>query len=78
MNLNRVKQWIFDGLTIKTIIYLLLGAMVLSFGIHNIHQRTNITEGGIIGLMLLIEHWFQLSPAYITPVLDTLGWILAF
>lgn len=78
MSLNKIKQWIFDGLTIKTIVVLLLGAMVLSFGIHNIHQRTNITEGGIIGLMLLIEHWFQLSPAYITPMLDTLCYILAF
>ena len=44
--------------------------MICSFGIHNIHQRTNITEGGVIGMMLLIDHWLHLSPAYITPVLD--------
>ena len=57
-------------MTAKTILFLLLGAMICSFGIHNIHQRTNITEGGVIGLMLLIEHWLQISPAYITPILD--------
>ena len=67
-----------DGLTIRTIGWLLLGAMILSFGIHNIHQRTNITEGGIIGLMLLIEHWFKLSPAYITPLLDGLCYLMAW
>ena len=41
-----------DGLTFKKILLILLGAMICTFGIHNIHQRTNITEGGVIGLML--------------------------
>lgn len=80
MKLRMVNFWrkAIEGLTIKTILYLLLGSMICSFGIHNIHQRTNITEGGIIGLMLLIEHWFKISPAYITPLLDTACYILAF
>lgn len=66
------------GIATKMILFLLLGAVICTFGIHNIHQRTNITEGGIIGLMLLIEHWFHISPAYITPVLDIACYILAF
>ena len=65
------------GITGRKILLILIGAMVCSFGIHNIHQRTGITEGGIIGLMLLIEHWFHLSPAYITPVLDISCYLLA-
>lgn len=56
----------------------MLGAMIYTFGVHNIHQRTNITEGGVIGLMLLIEHWLQMSPAYITPILDLACYLLAF
>lgn len=67
-----------DGLTVRRVALIVLGAMICSFGIHNIHQRTNITEGGIIGLMLLIEHWLGVSPAYITPVLDALCYLLAF
>ena len=67
-----------DGLTVKKILLILLGAMICSFGIHNIHQRTNITEGGVIGLMLFAEHWLKLSPAYITPVLDLACYLLAF
>ena len=67
-----------DGLTVKKILLILLGAMICSFGIHNIHQRTNITEGGVIGLMLFVEHWLKLSPAYITPVLDIACYLLAF
>lgn len=67
-----------EDLTPKKMILIILGAMICSFGIHNIHQRTNITEGGIMGLMLLIEHWFDFSPAYITPVLDIACYLLAY
>ena len=62
----------------KKVLIIVLGAAIYTFGIHNIHQRTAITEGGIIGLMLLIEHWCSISPAYITPVLDFLCYLLAF
>lgn len=67
-----------DGLTLKKILLIMLGAAICTFGIHNIHQRTNITEGGVIGLMLLVEHWLKISPAYITPVLDAACYLLAF
>lgn len=67
-----------DGLTIRKILLIMLGAMICSFGIHNIHQRTNITEGGVMGLMLLVEHWLKISPAYITPILDIACYLLAF
>lgn len=67
-----------NGLTIKKILLIMLGAMICSFGIHNIHQRTEITEGGILGLMLLIEHWLGISPAYITPLLDIACYLLAW
>ena len=43
--------------TPRRIAIIMLGTAILSFGIHNIHQRTAITEGGIIGLVLLINHW---------------------
>ncbi len=67
-----------EGLSVKKILLLIAGAMICSFGIHNIHQRTGITEGGIIGLMLLVEHWLNISPAYITPVLDAACYLLAY
>ena len=40
---------LIDGLSYKTIAFIMLGAMICSFGIHNIHQQTGITEGGVIG-----------------------------
>ena len=67
-----------EGLTLKKILLIMLGAMICTFGIHNIHQRTHITEGGVIGMMLFVEHWCKFSPAYITPVLDIACYLLAF
>lgn len=69
---------LFGGLTASKLLIIMLGAMISTFGIHNIHQRAHITEGGIIGLMLLFEHWLHFSPAYITPVLDVSCYLLAF
>lgn len=76
--ISRLYQKLIEGLTVKKILLLLLGAMIFTFGIHNIHQRTGITEGGVIGLMLLLEHWMHISPAYITPVLDIACYVAAF
>lgn len=67
-----------EGMTIKRIWLLFLGAMICSFGIYNIHQRANITEGGIFGLMLLIGHWLKIPSSCITPLLDTACYVLAF
>ena len=50
--------------------WILLGAFILAFGMYNIHSRTVITEGGIWGIELLIDHWFGISPAFTAPFLD--------
>ena len=66
------------GLTLRNCAGILLGAAICTFGIHNIHQQTGITEGGVIGMMLLLEHWLGVSPALLTPVLDISCYLLAF
>ena len=81
MTLGRLKNTIkhmTGDLTGRQFALIVLGAGICTFGIHNIHQRTGITEGGIIGLMLLIENWLGTSPAYITPVLDLACYFMAY
>ena len=78
---TRIKamiRWLAEGLTAKRILLILLGAMICSFGIHNIHRRCGITEGGVIGLMLLAGHWLQIAPSYITPVMDLSCYLPAY
>ena len=69
-NVVRTARNCLDGITWKKVALILVGAAICSFGIHNIHQRVDITEGGVLGIMLLIDHWLHISPALITPVLD--------
>ena len=64
--------------TAKRIAMILLGTAILSFGIHNIHQRTAITEGGVIGLVLLINHWLGVPASVASPLLDAASYALAF
>ncbi len=41
----------------------LLGSAILAFGLYHIHSFAAITEGGVLGLTLLLQHWFAISPA---------------
>ena len=41
----------------------LLGSAILAFGTYHIHSQTAITEGGMLGVTLLLQHWFSISPA---------------
>lgn len=56
----------------------LLGTCILSFGLYNIHERTNITEGGVLGLTLLFQHWFGISPSVTSPVMDITCFLIAW
>ena len=49
-----------------------------AFGMYNIHAQSNITEGGIFGLVLLIDHWFSLSPAITSFILNALCYLLGW
>ncbi len=49
-----------------------------AFGMYNIHALSGVTEGGIFGLILLLEHWFKLSPALTSFVLSGLCYLLGF
>ena len=75
--MSLIKNMI-DNLTLKKIGIIILGAGICSFGIHNIHQQVGITEGGVIGFMLLMEHWFHIAPSLLTTLLDVTCYALAF
>lgn len=56
----------------------LLGSAVLAFGLYHIHSFAGVTEGGVLGLTLLLHHWFHISPAASGFVMNfacyVLGW----
>lgn len=63
---------------LKPYIFLCLGTTILSFGIYNIHAQCAISEGGELGVELLLYHWFKVSPAITAVVLDTIFYSLGF
>ena len=42
---------------------LVFGGAFLAFGLYHVHSLSGVTEGGLLGLHLLLEHWFSISPA---------------
>ena len=65
-------------LNFSNCIIIVLASAFQAFGIYNVHSLSNVTEGGVLGATLLVQHWFQISPALSALVLNiacyTLGW----
>lgn len=57
-------------LTLKSALINLLGSAILAFGLYNIHAQSPVTEGGVLGLTLLIHHHFGISPAVSGFIVD--------
>ena len=55
-----------------------LGAFILAFGLYNVHSRCDVTEGGVLGMTLLLHHWFAISPGISSFVLDATSYIVGF
>ena len=57
---------------------IVIGSIIQAIGIYNVHAISNVTEGGVLGLTLLLKQWFALSPAVTSLVLNAicyaLGW----
>ena len=76
---NQTRRWnrqMLSWISPKQLALLLLGTAILSFGMHNIHRRVGITEGGVLGMVLLLDHQLSLPPWLMTPVLDIICYLL--
>ncbi|MBQ4580287.1 MAG: YitT family protein [Clostridia bacterium] len=56
----------------------LLGALIQAVGLCNIHAFASVTEGGVLGATLLIDHWFAISPALSALVLNILCYLFGW
>ncbi len=57
---------------------LLLGACVLAFGLFNVHSQSQITEGGVLGMTLLLQHWLKISPGISGFLMDMTCYAVGF
>lgn len=60
----------------KNCLTIVLGSAILAFGLYNVHSISSVTEGGVLGLTLLLEHWFGISPSISGLVLNGACYVL--
>ena len=60
------------------ILSILAGTAISSFGMVNIHQRVQITEGGVLGMILLLNYWFHVPTSVLSPILDAVSYAAGF
>lgn len=77
--MQKIKK-LFSSLSISGQDWLLLigGSAVLSFGLYQVHSISGVTEGGVLGLTLLLNHWLELSPAVSSLVLNAVCYLLGW
>ncbi|MFV0413282.1 MAG: YitT family protein [Oscillospiraceae bacterium] len=59
-------------------LFILLGAALLAFGMYNVHSQSNVTEGGVLGLVLLLHHWLNIPASVSTFILDATCYLLGY
>ncbi len=55
-----------------------LSSAFQAFGMYNIHAVADVTEGGVLGLTLLLEQWFSISPAISGLILNGICYFLGW
>ena len=53
----------FRSLPVRRLLTALLGSAILAFGLCHVHAYSGVTEGGVLGLTLLLHHWLGISPS---------------
>ena len=52
------------------------GSCILAFGLYHIHSLSGVTEGGVLGMTLLLDHWFGISPALSGLIMNIVCYLL--
>ena len=56
--------------TVEKIGFILLGTIVLSFGFYNFYFLNHITEGGVLGFLLILKNLFAEDSAMVRENMD--------
>ena len=70
--------FMFSKLNFKRVCLCIAGSGILAFGLYNIHALSGVTEGGILGMTLLLHHLFHLSPAISGFIMNAICYIIGW
>ena len=68
----------FKSIKLKNCIILVLSSAFLSFGLYHVHSLSGVTEGGALGLNLLLEYWFKISPSITNFVVSVICYLIGW
>lgn len=71
-----MKLKIFKNINLKNCALAAVGSIILAFGLYNVHSFSKVTEGGILGLELLLDHWFLISPALSGLIMNAICYLI--
>lgn len=82
--MNKMKSQLYEwkealkNITFKNCTITLLGSFILAFGLYHVHSISGVTEGGVLGATLLLEHWTGISPALTGGIMNVLCYVLGW
>lgn len=63
---------------LKSCLTAVLSSTFLAFGLYHVHSLSGVTEGGVLGLNLLLEYWFHISPSITNFVVSVICYLLGW
>lgn len=77
---SQLHEWkeALKSITLKKCAITLLGSFILAFGLYHVHSISGVTEGGVLGATLLLEHWTGISPALTGGIMNVLCYVLGW
>ena len=55
---------------VERILRIIMGSAILAFGVYNFYYLNNITEGGVLGLLLLLKNLFNIELSVASIIID--------
>ena len=76
--LGNGKEFLKRELRLWPVLLSIAGSTILAFGLCHIHAYADVTEGGVLGMTLLLDHHFHISPAVSSFILNVLCYVLGW
>lgn len=54
---------LFSCKRMKSYMVIIFSSAFLAFGLYHVHSFSGVTEGGVLGMTLLLQQWFGISPS---------------
>ena len=54
------------------------GAFIMAFGLYEVHSFSGVTEGGVLGASLLLDHHFNISPAFSSLAMNVICYLVGW